>query len=59
MLTAPKLLALTLIDDGIITAPIPFEITPFPTSLYWHEHTQSDAAQSWLRNLIIDEVKLD
>ena len=59
MLTTPKLLALTLIDDGIITAPIPFEITPFPTSLYWHEHTQSDAAQSWLRNLIIDEVKLD
>ncbi len=59
ILTVPKLLAMRLIDDGLVMLDAPFDLTPFPTSLYWHEHTESDAALRWLRDLIIDEVSLD
>ncbi len=59
LLTVPKLLAAQLTNDGLISKPAPFQLTPFPTSLYWHEHTESDAALSWLRNLIIEEVSLN
>ena len=59
LLTAPKLLAHWLQNQGLASAPVPFNLKPFPTSVYWHEHTQNDAAQSWLRQLIIDEIQLD
>lgn len=57
LLTVPKLLAMNLVDDGIVSLEAPFDLAPFPTSLYWHEHTENDAALRWLRNLIIEEVK--
>lgn len=59
LLTLPKLLALGLVDDELTLKPAPFDLTPFPTSLYWHEHTESDAALQWLRNLVIEEIKLE
>ncbi len=59
ILTLPRLLALRLLEKGLAIKPVPFNLTPFPTSLYWHEHTENDAALSWLRNLIIKEIKLD
>ena len=59
LLTVPKLLAMHLVDDGILEMDAPFDLAPFPTSLYWHEHTENDAALRWLRDLIIEEVRLD
>ncbi len=59
ILTLPRLLALRLLNEGLVLRPIPFALKPFPTSLYWHEHTENDAALSWLRNLILTKIVLD
>jgi len=59
ILTVPKLLAMRLVNKGLVMMPVPFDLSPFPTSLYWHEHTEGDAALQWLRDLIIEEIVLD
>lgn len=58
ILTVPELLATRLINDGLVMRPVPFNLTEFPTSMYWHQHSESDPALQWLRELIIEEIKL-
>jgi len=58
IMTVPKLLAMRLVNEGLVMLPVPYDLSGFATSLYWHEHTESDAALRWLRTLLIDEIVL-
>jgi DNA-binding transcriptional LysR family regulator len=53
LLTITKTMAEQLEDDEIQVLDMPFAIPSFATYLYWHSHTEEDAALSWLRKTII------
>ncbi|MEN9317155.1 MAG: hypothetical protein RIS35_3548 [Pseudomonadota bacterium] len=41
---------------GNVVCPMPIEVTPMETYLYWHADAESDPAGRWLRQLIVEEV---
>lgn len=59
LLTLAKPIALRLLDDNLVLRPIPYNMKSFPTSLYWHEQSESDQAVSWLRELMLNKIVLD
>lgn len=52
LVTLPKRLAERLQDDSVHFAPLPFSLAKLETHMYWHSHTQDDAALGWLRENI-------
>lgn len=53
LLTAPELIATSLLDDELVIDTIPFDVPNIQIHLYWHENTENDAAINWLKDLII------
>ncbi len=54
-LTVPKLFADFLArDPNIEYFELPFEVPPLESYLYWHESTDKDQANQWIRNIFID-----
>lgn len=53
LLTMPERYA-RIVNRGLPTRIVPFPVTvpPVAVYLYWHENTDSDPANGWLRNLI-------
>jgi DNA-binding transcriptional LysR family regulator len=39
----------------IMLLPLPFEVPDIETHLYWHESTDKDQANQWLRKMITDQ----
>lgn len=35
--------------------PTPFDMKPYPISMFWHERTQNDPLHQWVRNLISEK----
>ena len=54
LLTTTKKMAKELLNEGLYIEDIPFDIKPYSMQLYWHEHSDEDAALSWLRETIIE-----
>ncbi len=54
LLTVTKLMAEQLVDPDLCMVDVPFALPSFGTSVYWHEHTEQDAALAWLRSLLIE-----
>ena len=54
LLTTSKMMARELLNDDLYMEEIPFNIKPYSMHLYWHEHSEEDAALSWLRDTIIE-----
>lgn len=54
MLTLPSRLAESLraTQSGVVLAPLPFDLPPFPILMQWHERVESDSGHGWLRKLI-------
>ena len=52
LLTLPSIIANKLIDDDLVTRPIPYAIPAVSTHLYWHQNTEKDDALLWLREKI-------
>ena len=52
LLTLPSIVAQLLLDDELVIAPLPFQLPPIATHLYWHQNTDLDEAQLWLRDAI-------
>lgn len=57
LLTVTKLMAEQLVDQDLCIVDVPFSMPNFSTSVYWHEHTEQDAALAWLRSILL-EIKL-
>ena len=49
-----KMMARELLNDDLFMQDIPFDIKPYSMHLYWHEHSEEDAALSWLRDTIVE-----
>ena len=58
LLTITRTMADQLIDDSLGVYDVPFATPSFGTHMYWHAHTEEDAALSWLRKIIVDEVSI-
>jgi DNA-binding transcriptional LysR family regulator len=43
--------------SGLTISPLPFEIEGYDVSMLWHMRTDSDPAQSWLRDLFRKAVE--
>jgi DNA-binding transcriptional LysR family regulator len=54
LLTVTKLMAEQLVDADLRIVELPFSLPSFGTSVYWHEHTEQDAARAWLRSILIE-----
>lgn len=54
LLTITRLMAEQLVDDDLCVVEVPFTLPNFGTSIYWHEHTEQDAALAWLRSILIE-----
>ena len=54
LLTTSKMMARELLNDDLFMQDIPFDIKPYSMHLYWHEHSEEDAALSWLRDTIVE-----
>ncbi len=54
LLTTTKIMADNLVNEDLFVADMPFEIKPYSMHLYWHEHSEEDAALSWLRETLIE-----
>ena len=54
LLTTSKMMARELLNDDLYMEEIPFDIKPYSMNLYWHEHSEGDAALSWLRDIMIE-----
>jgi len=59
LLTVTKLMADQLLDDDLCIADVPYALPSFSTSIYWHEHTEQDAALAWLRSRLIEMKPLN
>ena len=54
VLTAPSMLAeLIRSNYDVEIQNLPFDVPPLETYLYWHESTDSDQANQWMRNQIL------
>ena len=54
VLTAPSMLAETIRTNyDVATQDLPFEVPALETYLYWHESTDSDQANQWMRGQIL------
>ena len=54
LLTVTKLMAEQLVDSDLCIVDVPFALPSFGTSVFWHEHTQQDAAIEWLRSILLE-----
>lgn len=54
LLTITELMAEQLVDSGLCVVALPFSLPSFGTSVYWHAHTEQDAAQAWLRSILVE-----
>ncbi len=54
VLTLPCRLAETLrtSEPGVVVAPLPFFLPPFPILMHWHDRVESDGGNHWLRRLL-------
>ncbi|RBP49117.1 LysR family transcriptional regulator [Arenicella xantha] len=57
LLTVSLAMSEQLLNDQLCVVDSPYAIPELSTNLYWHANTEQDAALSWLRTLIIDEIK--
>lgn len=55
LLTLPRILAAQLIDPEVYQCALPVELPRFSVHVYWHEHSEQDAALAWLRTLFIEQ----
>lgn len=54
VITVPKIFAQFLANNASVTfTDIPFEVPSLETHLYWHESTDKDQANIWLRDLLL------
>lgn len=58
LLTLPRMLAPQLTDPEVHQYNLPFKLPQFSVHLYWHQHSEQDAALAWLRNLLINQTEL-
>lgn len=56
LLTLPKSMAESLMDDELKTWPLPFDVPGVETHLYWHEHSQSDGLMQWMREQLLSQL---
>jgi DNA-binding transcriptional LysR family regulator len=42
---------------GLQVVPIPLELPPVPIYMMWHETRRSDTAHSWLREIVVAELR--
>lgn len=54
LLTLPTSLAEQMLEPGLIIAPMPVDLAPLSTHLYWHNNTEQDRALHWFRNVLTD-----
>lgn len=52
-LTAPELIARSLLDEDLHIQPLPINVPNIEIHLYWHENTEHDGAINWLKQQII------
>lgn len=58
-LTVPRAFAdLVAKSSETIYLKLPFEVPPLETFLYWHESTDSDQSNKWMRDLIGESYKI-
>jgi len=55
LLTVPTLMGRHLLDDQLCLVSTPIDLPLFSCHMYWHEHTEQDAALSWLRGLVMQQ----
>ncbi|WP_026377341.1 LysR family transcriptional regulator [Aestuariibacter salexigens] len=54
LLTIPESIAGGLNNGELIQLPLPFEIPPIETHVYWHQHADEDPAHQWLRDKLVE-----
>lgn len=57
ILTLPRSLAHSLIDEALCIMPLPFKVPSVDTHLYWHEHAQTDGFLAWLREHLLKSLQ--
>jgi len=52
LLTVPSLIAKQLLEPDLVIMPLPVELLPISTHLYWHQDSEQDEALVWFREAI-------
>lgn len=58
LLTITQVMSEQLNDKDLCVLDVPFPVPSFGTHLYWHANTEQDAALAWLRNTIVDGIRI-
>lgn len=54
VVTVPSKMVELYAHAGVIGLPVPFAVPGLELALYWHERSQEDPANRWLRNLFVN-----
>jgi len=42
---------------GLVVSPVPVETDTFPIAMAWHSSFDNDAAQTWLRTIVLETLE--
>jgi len=53
----PQSVARQMASHGVVTRPMPLDVTPIQIGLYWHERYQTDPGHAWFRQYVTQQFQ--